>query len=412
VCEHVFVSDVEPGILHADLDAFFASVEQRDDPTLRGRPVLVGGGVIVAASYEAKRCGVRTPTHERDARSLCPNAIVVPPRFDAYLDASRAVFACFDDVTPLVEGISIDEAFLDVRGARRLLGAPLAIAQRLRARVREDVGLPLSIGIASTKFLAKVASASAKPDGVLLVEAGGEFDFLHPLPIERLWGVGPKTSEKLHALGISTVGQLARVPQAALATTIGNAAAAHLLAIASNVDPRGIARRLRRRSIGSQSALGRPRRDLAEMELVVLGIVDRVARRLRADDRLARTLTLRVRFADSQRITRAASFDVATNATAEIGARARALLRENAALLGERGVTLLGLAVSNLVPVDPMQLVLPFPRPGSPPAGRDHAKLDSALDDLHARFGTGSVVRASLLRGARLRESFGQPLYE
>ena len=402
----------EPGILHADLDAFFASVEQRDDPALRGRPVLVGGGVIVAASYEAKRCGVRTPTNERDARSLCPNAIVVPPRFDAYLDASRAVFACFDDVTPLVEGISIDEAVLDVRGARRLLGAPLTIAQRLRARVRDDVGLPLSIGIASTKFLAKVASASAKPDGVLLVEVGGEFDFLHPLPIERLWGVGPKTSEKLHAVGISTVGQLARVPQAALATTIGNAAAAHLLAIASNVDPRRIRRRPKRRSIGSQSALGRPRRDLSEMELVVLGIVDRVARRLRADERLARTVTLRVRFADSQRITRAASFDVATNATAEIGELARAILRENAVLLCERGVTLLGLAVSNLVPVDPMQLVLPFPRPGSPPAGRDHRKLDSALDELHARFGTGSVVRASLLRDARLRESFGQPLYE
>ncbi len=270
----------------------------------------------------------------------------------------------------------------------------------------------MSIGIASTKFLAKVASASAKPDGVLLVEVGGEFDFLHPLPIERLWGVGPKTSEKLHAVGISTVGQLARVPQAALATTIGNAAAAHLLAIASNVDPRRIRRRPKRRSIGSQSALGRPRRDLSEMELVVLGIVDRVARRLRADERLARTVTLRVRFADSQRITRAASFDVATNATAEIGELARAILRENAVLLCERGVTLLGLAVSNLVPVDPMQLVLPFPRPGSPPAGRDHRKLDSALDELHARFGTGSVVRASLLRDARLRESFGQPLYE
>ena len=402
----------EPAVLHADLDAFFASVEQRDDPALRGRPVLVGGGVIVAASYEAKRCGVRTPTNERDARARCPNAIVVPPRFDAYLAASRAVFACFDDVTPVVEGISIDEAFLDVRGARRLLGPPLTIAHDLRARVRDEIGLPVSIGIASTKFLAKVASVSAKPDGVLLVDVGREFEFLHPLPIERLWGVGPKTSERLHAIGISTIGELARVPRGALATTIGHAAAAHLLAVAWNVDLRRIQRRPRRRSIGSQSALGRPRHDVDEMGLVLIGIVDRVARRLRADERLARTVTLRVRFADAQRITRSASFDVATDSTGEIRAAARSLLREGAELFRARGVTLLGLALSNLVAVDPMQLALPFTRIGSPPEGRDDRKLDAALDQVHARFGRDSVVRASLLHDRRLRESFGQPLYE
>lgn len=395
-----------PGILHADLDAFFASVEQRDDPSLRGRPVLVGGGVIVAASYEAKRRGIATPTNERAARRLCPDAVVVPPRFDAYLEASRAVFDCFRDVTPSVEGLSIDEAFLDVRGARRLLGSSLAIAHRLRAAVRDEVGLPLSIGIAATKFLAKVASASAKPDGVLLIPLGEELDFLHPLPIERLWGVGPKTSERLHAIGVSTVYELAQIPQVALATTIGRAAAAHLHAIAWNRDPRRVAPHARRRSIGSQNALGRPRHDPAELELALLGIVDRVARRLRADERLARTLTVRLRFADSERITRSVSLDVATDSTTLIGVTARELLASVVPTVRGRGVTLIGLALSNLVPSEPLQLTLPFEQRGR---GRE---LDAAIDDLRTRFGRASIGRASLLRDPRLRHSFAEELYE
>jgi DNA polymerase-4 len=397
----------EPGILHADLDAFFASVEQRDSPQLRGRPVLVGGGVIVAASYEARRCGVRTPTNERAARSLCPGAIVVAPRFDAYLEASRAVFEQFRDVTPLVEALSIDEAFLDVRGARRLLGRPSLVARRLRAAVRERVGLPLSIGIASTKFLAKVASASAKPDGVLLVPVGDEFDFLHPLPVERLWGVGPQTSARLRAIGVSTVGELARVPRAALTVTIGRAAAAHLQAIASNQDPRGVAARPRRRSIGSQSALGRPRHDLGEIEVALLGIGDRVARRLRADERVARTITLRIRFADSSRITRSMSLAVATDSTSALVTAARELLRTVAADVARAGITLVGLAVSNLAPADPLQLVLPLDR-----AGRDRRALDLAIDDLQARFGNEAITRAALVDKARWRHSFAEELYE
>ena len=397
----------DAGILHADLDAFFASVEQRDDPTLRSRPVLVGGGVIVAASYEAKAFGIKTPTNERAARRLCPNAVVVSPRFDAYLEASRAVFACFRNVTPFVEGISIDEAFLDVRGARRLLGSPETIAARLRATVRADVGLPVSIGIATTKFLAKVASVSAKPDGICLVPAGGELEFLHPLPVERLWGVGTRTSERLHSMGIATVGEMANIPDCALAASLGRAHAAHLHAIAWNRDPRRVRSPARRRSIGSQSALGRPRHDVAELDTALLAIVDRVARRLRADERLAGTITLRLRLGDSERISRALSVDMPTDLNEPMVVAARELLAKAAPIIEERGCTLIGLACSNLVPRDPLQLTLPFARPG-----RANRALDLAVDDLQSRFGNAVITRASLVNHSRLRHSFGEPLYE
>ena len=397
----------EAGILHADLDAFFASVEQRDDATLRGRPVLVGGGVIVAASYEAKAFGVKTPTNERAAKRLCPNAVVVPPRFDAYLEASKAVFAAFRNVTPFVEGISIDEAFLDVRGARRLLGGAEDIAVRLRATVRDDIGLPVSIGIATTKFLAKVASVSAKPDGICLVPVGGELGFLHPLPVERWWGVGPKTAERLHSLGITTVGEMATVPDRALAATLGRAHAAHLHAISWNRDPRRVRAAKRRRSIGSQSALGRARHDVADLDVPLLAIVDRVARRLRADERLAHTITLRMRLDDSERITRSLSVEMPTDLTEPIVVAGRELLAKTHALVRARGCTLIGVALSNLVPRDPLQLRLPVPRPG-----RANRALDVAVDDLQARFGNAAITRGSLLGDPRLRESFGEPLYE
>src|SRR4051794_14823062 len=244
-------------ILHADLDSFFASVEQRDDPRLRGRPVIVGGGVVLAASYEAKAYGVRSAMGGRTAARLCPDAIVVPPRFTAYVEASRRVFEVFHDTTPLVEGISIDEAFLDVGGLRRLAGEPEAIGAALRARIRSEVGLPISVGIARTKYLAKVASAVSKPDGLLLVPPDGEQEFLHPLPVERLWGVGAVTAAKLHADGIRTIGELARREELELSAAVGKAAGRHLHALANLRDPRPVEVGRRRRSIGSQSAMGR-----------------------------------------------------------------------------------------------------------------------------------------------------------
>ena len=248
-------------ILHADLDAFFASVEQRDEPKLRGRPVLVGMGVVLAASYEAKAFGVRTAMTERQARRLCPDAVAVRPRFSAYVEASKAVFEVFDDTTPLVEGLSIDEAFLDVRGMERGFGTPVEIAQQLRRDVLEQVGLPITVGVARTKFLAKVASAVAKPDGLLVVPPDKELAFLHPLPVERLWGVGPVTAAKLRARGIAKVRQVALLPEPVLVSMLGRASGRHLHALAHNLDPRPVrtGRGAARSALNARSAARRPR---------------------------------------------------------------------------------------------------------------------------------------------------------
>ena len=269
-CEHVFVSR-EATILHADLDAFYASVEQRDDPRLRGRPVIVGGGVVLACSYEAKARGVKTAMGGRRALALCPEAVVVPVRFTAYSEASKAVFEIFRDTTPLVEGLSIDEAFLDVRGMRRIAGTPREMAVRLKRRVLEEVGLPITVGIATTKFLAKVASAVAKPDGLLEVPAGGELAFLHPLPVERLWGVGPVTAGKLNAHGVITVAQVARLSENALVSLLGRAAGRQLHALSHNRDPRRVRVGRRRRSIGAQCAIGWRPKSWATVDATLVG---------------------------------------------------------------------------------------------------------------------------------------------
>ena len=254
----MFVS--EPAILHADLDSFYASVEQRDDVRLRGRPVIVGAGVVLAASYEAKAYGVRTAMGGGLARRLCPRAVVVPPRFAAYTAASRAVFEVFRDTTPLVEGISIDEAFLDVAGLRKIAGPAPGIADRLRREVAERVGLPITVGVARTKFLAKVASRVAKPDGLLVVPVDGEQAFLHPLPVEMLWGVGKVTTEKLHGLGVRRVAEVAELGEPALVSLLGPAAGHHLYALATGRGSRPVQVGRRRRSMGAQRAIGnRPR---------------------------------------------------------------------------------------------------------------------------------------------------------
>src|SRR5437764_5854883 len=276
-------------VLHADADAFFASVEQRDDPRLRGRPVIVGGGVVLAASYEAKAYGIRTAMGGRQARRICPDAIVVPPRFSAYTEASRAMFAVFEDTSPVVEGLSIDEAFLDVRGMERIAGTPAQIAVRLRAAVRERVGVPVTVGVARTKFLAKVASAVAKPDGLLVVPPDRELAFLHPLPVERIWGVGPATAIKLHAQGVTTVGEVAALSERRLFELVGRAAGRQLHALAHNRDRRRVEAGRRRGSIGSQRAIGRGPHSALEMDATLIGIVERVTRRMRAAGRIGRT---------------------------------------------------------------------------------------------------------------------------
>jgi DNA polymerase IV len=376
-------------ILHADLDAFYASVEQRDDPALRGRPVLVGMGVVLAASYEAKACGVRTPMGLTQARALCPRAVVVPPRMKAYSTASKAVFEIFRDTTPLVEGISIDEAFLDVTGLRKIRGTPREIAARLRADVREKVGLPITVGIAGTKFLAKVASGVGKPDGLLEVHPGTELDFLHPLPVERLWGVGPVTSAKLREHRITTVGDVARVGEAALVTMLGAHGGRHLHALAQNRDPRRVRVGHRRGSIGSQCALGRRPRPFAEIDATLAALVDRVTRRLRAANRAGRTVTLRLRFDDFGRATRSRSLLKATMQTRVVLETARALLAEARPLIETRGLTLVGVAVSNLDNDANIQASL-FDELADD-------RLDVAMDAVRDRFGSSSLTRAATL---------------
>jgi DNA polymerase-4 len=385
----VFVP-TEPTILHADLDAFFASVEQRDDRRLRGRPVIVGGGVVLAASYEAKAFGVRTAMGGRQARRLCPDAIVVAPRMSAYSEASKAVFELFADTTPLVEGLSIDEAFLDVRGLRRLAGSPVEIAARLRRRVVAQVGLPITVGVARTKFLAKVASAVAKPDGLLVVPPNAELEFLHPLAVERLWGVGRVTAAKLHGRGIATVGQVARLDEAVLVAMLGRASGRHLHALSHNRDPRPVDVGRRRRSIGSQRALGVRPVSIEEVDSSVIALVDRVARRLRTGRRVCRTVVLRLRFNDFSRATRSSTMPRSTDQSQTILETARSLLAEAAPLIESRGITLVGISLTNLEDADRMQLVLPFDRPHA-------AALDAAVDLVRDRFGSAAVTRAVLL---------------
>jgi DNA polymerase-4 len=380
----------EATILHADLDAFYASVEQRDNPRLRGRPVIVGSGVVLAASYEARAFGVRGAMGGSLARRLCPQAIVVEPRISAYSEASKAVFEVFNDTTPLVEGLSIDEAFLDVGGLWKISGTPTEIAVRLRSRVLEQVGLPITVGVARTKFLAKVASGVAKPNGLLVVPPDRELAFLHPLPVERLWGVGSVTAGKLHGRGISTVGEVAELAETTLVSLLGRGSGRHLHALAHNRDPRPVQVGRRRRSIGSQRALGRSRRSPEAVDAILIGLVDRVTARLRNAGRVGRTVMLRLRFDDFSRATRSYTLSESTAQTHTILAALQGLLATAMPMIEVQGLTLIGISVANLDDDSAIQLELPF----------DHHRggaLDTALDDLHHRFGSSAVTRAVLL---------------
>ena len=380
----------EATILHADVDAFYASVEQKDDPRLCGRPVIVGTGVVLAASYEAQARGVRTAMGGWEARRLCPQAVVVQPRMSAYAEASKALFEVFERTTPLVEAVSIDEAFLDVGGLRRIAGSPVDVAARLRRDVREQVGLPITVGVARTKFLAKVASRVAKPDGLLVVPPHGELAFLHPLPVERLWGVGQVTAERLSELGITTVGQVARLPETTLVSILGRASGRHIHALTHNRDPRRVQVGRRRRSMGAQRALGRSPRSPESLDAVLVALVDRLARRLRKAHRVCRTVVLRLRFNDFSRATRSHTLLRATAQTLQILETARQLLTTAMPLVERQGVTLVGVTLGNLGSDGLVQLELPFDR-------RPADALDATLDKVRDRFGSAAITRAVLL---------------
>ncbi|MDC8996713.1 DNA polymerase IV [Mycobacterium marinum] len=381
----------DASILHADLDSFYASVEQRDDPSLRGRPVIVGGGVVLAASYEAKAYGVRTAMGGAQARRLCPQAVVVVPRMRAYMRASDAVFEVFRDCTPLVEPLSVDEAFLDVAGLRRVSGTPVQIAARLREDVRGRVGLPITVGVARTKFLAKVASQEAKPDGLLLVPPEDELAFLHPLPVRRLWGVGAKTAAKLQSHGLRTVADVAELSESALSSMLGAAMGRQLYALSRNIDRRRVSTGVRRRSVGAQRALGRAGNALspAELDAVVVTLIDRITGRMRAAGRTGRTVVLRLRFDDFSRATRSHTLPWATSSTQPILAAARQLVRSAAPAIAQRGLTLVGFAVSSIDPGGAQQLMLPF--------GGEPEAIDAAVDRIRRRYGNSALTRAVLV---------------
>jgi DNA polymerase-4 len=390
-----------PTILHADLDAFYASVEQLLDPSLRGRPVAVGGGVVLAASYEARAHGVRAGMPGWRARRLCPDLRVVGGHFREYQRLGDAVMDVLRDVTPLVERISIDEAFCDVAGAVRLFGAPERIATDVRRRVRAELGLPLSIGAARTKHLAKIASQVAKPDGLVVVDPARERAFLDPLPVGLVWGIGPVTEARLAARGIRTIGELAACPGGQLEALLGAGAGAKLGALAANDDERRVRPHGRAGSVGAQSALGR-REPTPELVRVVLGrLVDRVGRRLRSAGRAGRTVTVRVRFADLRAVTRSVTLPepIATTLTiVELGVElVAAALADHP---DEPVISLLGVSVGNLAPQPGLQLTLPIagtdPRHPGSRRGAARWATDVAMDRVRARFGTTAVGYASM----------------
>ena len=375
----------EATILHADCDAFFASVAQRDDPSLRGLPVAVGPGIVMAATYEARAFGVRSAMPAEKARRLCPGLVVVNADFDSYVRASRQLFRIFRDTAPVVEGMSLEEAFLDVRGLGHVSGHPVKIAMTLRKRVRDEIGLPLSVGVARTKGVAKMASKMSKPEGLLAVSSEGELPFLHPLRVERLWGVGKSTAEKLHTAGIETVGEVAAMTREELEMVLGRAGARSLHAFALGRDPRRVRIGSGRRSVGSQRGLGLSRLRDGDLDATLVSLVDRVTHRMRKGGHVGRTVVLRLRFGDYKRATRSRTLSHATAGSEPILAAARALARDALPEMRRRGVTMLGITVQGLGDGAAVQLELPI--------GRSSPALDRAVDKVRERFGTDAVMR-------------------
>jgi DNA polymerase-4 len=393
------------GILHADLDAFYASVEQLLDPSLRGKAIAVGGGVVLAASYEARVFGIRSGMPGRRARELCPQLIFVGGHFSEYQRLGDAAIAVLGDYTPDIERISIDEAFADVSGSTRLFGSPGDIARTVRARVKAELGLPISIGVARTKHLAKIASQAAKPDGLLIVDPKAELEFLHDLPVEMMWGVGPATKLRLADMGIETIGELAESSPGALDRVLGKAAGRKLVALAWNRDPREIRTHARAHSAGAQSALGKRPAVERVFRPVLQHLAERIASRLRAKDRPARTITVRVRFADLKSVTRAITLPAPISATASLTEIAVELVK---GVLSdhphEKTLSLLAISASHLGPCD-LQLELPFRladdrvRPGTK-KGLALSRADRAMDRIRERFGWSAIAYASAAKDA------------
>ena len=395
----------EPSILHVDLDAFFAAVEQLDDPRLRGKPVIVGGlgsrGVVSTASYEARRYGVHSAMPMARARRACPDGVFLSPRMYRYAELSEAVMATLLDVTPLVEQLSVDEAFLDVAGARRLFGSPVDIAHAIRRRVRDDLGLTASVGVASTKFLAKLATELAKPDGLLEVPAGEERAFLAPLPVSRLWGVGPATLRKLERMAVRTIGDLAALDEQVLARALGNATGAHLYALARNHDPRPVVPGREAKSVGAEETFGRDLHSPAECMRELVRLADRVCTRLRHAGLQSRTITLKVRFGNFETRTRARTLPEPTAVAAVVLETAGELLDE---FDTGRGIRLLGISCAQLEEAtNEVQPVLDLGDGAATSRERmqRQAAVERAADDVRDRFGTRAVTRATLVDNER-----------
>jgi DNA polymerase-4 len=395
-----------PSILHLDLDAFYASVEQRERPELRGRPVVVGGlgarGVVAAASYEARAKGVHSAMPTARARRLCPHAEFLTPRIDFYADVSREVMTILRSATPLVEPLSLDEAFLDVSGSVRLLGSGPDIAVMLRRRIRAELALTASVGVATTKMLAKIASDASKPDGLLVIEPGTELAFLHPLPVRRLWGVGPATQRKLVDLGAHTIGELAALPERVLIDKLGDAMGRHLHALAWNRDARPVEPNRITKSIGHEETFATDRHDRRGLEQDVVRMADRVAARLREHDKVARTVQLKLRYHDFATITRAHTLPEATDLAVTIAAEARELLD---AIDLRDGIRLLGVTALALEDAVAVQGQLPFgaDAAGSVPSVARDGALERTLDAVRARFGADAVGRAAHTVDGRVR---------
>jgi DNA polymerase IV len=393
-----------PGILHVDLDAFYASVEQLLDPALRGRPVVVGGlgrrGVVAAASYEARRYGIASAMPMGRARRACPDAAFLAPRFEVYAESSRAVMQILRSVTPLVEPIAMDEAFLDVRGAARRLGDGAAIARMIRARVRDETGLVASVGVASTKMLAKIASDLAKPDGLVVVQPGTELDVLHPLPVERLWGVGPATRARLGRYGVETIGDLAALPEATLVGALGASSGRHLHALAWNRDARAVEPVRVAKSIGHEETFAHDLVERAPLEHEIVRLADRVGARLREAGRVARTIQLKVRYADFRTITRARTLAEPTDLAADVTRVATELLR---GVEVGGGIRLLGVSAQHLEPAAAVQGALIFDEDRATSADTaaraQRRQLERSVDEVRDRFGHGAVVPARLVGG-------------